>query len=224
MFARAGMTPGGTLGSRPGLPAMARQIGLPFGPLGPRTLHLCIDMQNLFAGDTPWHTPWMERVLPVVERIAAARPAQTVFTRFIPARDPDELPGSWRRYYQRWQELTLERIDPRLLELVAPLGRLVPPAGVVDKRVYSPFRERALWQVLRQRRIDSLVITGAETDVCVLAAVLDAIDHGYRVVLATDAICSGSDQAHDALMTLYHSRFSEQIETADSETILEAWL
>jgi nicotinamidase-related amidase len=197
---------------------------LPYGPLGPGTVHLCIDMQNLFAEDTPWHTPWMERVLPVVTRIAAARPAQTVFTRFIPARTPEEMPGSWRRYYERWRELTLERLDPRLLELVPSLGRLAPPAAVIDKHFYSPFVERALWQTLRQRRCDSLVITGAETDVCVLAAVLDAVDHGYRVVLATDAICSASDQTHDALMTLYHHRFSHQIETAEAETILGCWL
>ncbi len=56
---------------------------------------------------------------------------------------------------------------------------------------------------LRGRGADSLVITGAETDVCVLAAVLDAVDLGYRVVLATDARCSSSDETHDALLTLY---------------------
>ena len=67
------------------------------------------------------------------------------------------------------------------------------------------------------------MITGAETDVCVLGAVIDAVDRGYRVVLATDAICSSSDQTHDALMTLYQNRFSQQIETAETEAILEAW-
>jgi len=196
---------------------------LPFGPLDERTLHLCIDMQNLFAEDTPWHTPWMKRVLPVVARIAEAHPQRTVFTRFMPARHPDELPGSWRRFYRRWAELTLDRIDPRLIELVPPLARLSPPAVTIDKRVYSPFSERALLHLLRQRRIESLVVTGAETDMCVLAAVLDAVDHGYRVVLATDAICSASDETHDALMTLYQRRFGEQIEAAESEAILDAW-
>jgi nicotinamidase-related amidase len=53
---------------------------------------------------------------------------------------------------------------------------------------------------------------------------MDAIDHGYRVVLATDAICSSSDETHDALLRLYQRRFSEQIETADSKTILSCWL
>jgi nicotinamidase-related amidase len=202
---------------------MAQSCALPFGPLDERTLHLCIDMQNLFADETPWHTPWMTRVLPVVASIAERHAKHTVFTRFIPPRHPDELPGSWRRYYQRWADLTLDRIDPRLLELVPPLARLAPPAAIIDKRVYSPFWERELPSLLRRRRIQALVITGAETDVCVLAAVMDAVDLGFRVVLAADALCSASDETHDALMKLYRSRFSEQIETAESTTILDAW-
>jgi nicotinamidase-related amidase len=202
---------------------MSLSSPLPFGPLDRRTAHLCIDMQNLFADDTPWHTPWMKRVLPAVIEIAERHPEQTIFTRFIPARHPDELPGSWRRYYRRWTDLTLERIDRRLLELVPPLARLAPPATIIDKRVYSPFTEPSLLRLLRERGIDTLVITGAETDVCVLAAVLDAVDLGYRVVLASDALCSSSDQTHDALMTLYHKRFSEQMETAETASILAAW-
>jgi nicotinamidase-related amidase len=77
---------------------MALSTPLPFGPLGERTAHLCLDMQSLFAEDTPWHTPWMTRVLPMVVEIAERHPEQTIFTRFIPAGHPDELPGSWRRY------------------------------------------------------------------------------------------------------------------------------
>jgi len=38
-----------------------------------------------------------------------------------------------------------------------------------------------------------------------------------------DAICSSSDEGHDALLDLYHRRYSEQIETADAETILSCW-
>jgi nicotinamidase-related amidase len=180
-------------------------------------------MQNIFAEETPWHTPWMARVLPVVTRIAERHPSRTIFTRFIPPCRPDQMPGSWQRYYERWRELTLERIDPWLIDLVPPLATLAPPAEVIDKRAYSPFSEPQLSDLLRRRRGDSLLITGAETDVCVLAAVLDAVDLGYRVVLATDALCSSSDATHDALLALYRNRFSQQIETASSETILACW-
>ncbi|HEU0154870.1 MAG TPA: cysteine hydrolase [Stellaceae bacterium] len=200
-----------------------KPAALRFGPISPRAVHLCVDMQNMFAEATPWHTPWMARVLPVVEEIARRHAAQTVFTRFIPARDAEEARGSWRRYYRRWAEMTVARIEPGLLELVPALARLVPPAATVDKRVYSPFFDPGLLNLLRERRADGLVVTGGETDVCVLATVIDAVDIGFRVVLVTDALCSASDRTHDALLTLYRERFSEQIETADAETILAQW-
>jgi nicotinamidase-related amidase len=94
---------------------------------------------------------------------------------------------------------------------------------VIDKNRYSAFAGRALVEHLRDRRADSLIVTGSETDVCVLASVLGAVDCGFRVVVVTDGICSSSDQGHDALLTVYRSRYSEQIETADVETVLSGW-
>jgi nicotinamidase-related amidase len=197
--------------------------GLSYGPLGPRTAHLCVDMQTLFAERTDWHLPWMERVLPAVARIAGAQPERTIFTRFVPPDRPEDMPGSWRRYYERWRHMTKEKLDPSMIELVPELAALVPPATVVDKHHYSPFAEPRLLELLREREVDSLVVTGAETDVCVLAAVLGAVDHGFRLVLATDALCSASDQTHDALLALYNERFSQQIEAADTDTVLANW-
>jgi hypothetical protein len=40
-------------------------------PLTTKTVHLCLDMQRIFAPGGPWATPWMERVLPVVTSIAS---------------------------------------------------------------------------------------------------------------------------------------------------------
>jgi Isochorismatase family len=52
--------------------------------------------------------------------------------------------------------------------------------------------------------------------------VLDAVDIGYRVIVVRDAICSSSDEGHEMLMRMYHTRYTEQIETADAEPFLLA--
>jgi nicotinamidase-related amidase len=110
-----------------------------------------------------------------------------------------------------------------LLELLPPLSSLSPPATIIDKTKFSGFAEPQLLSHLQARDADGLVITGSETDVCVLGTVLGAVDVGYRVIIVRDAICSSSDRGHDALMEVYHSRFSEQIETANADEILDAW-
>jgi nicotinamidase-related amidase len=57
----------------------------------------------------------------------------------------------------------------------------------------------------------------------VLATVLGAIDRGYRVVVASDAICSSADETHDASLRLYQRRYGQQVEIATTEQILENW-
>lgn len=91
-------------------------------------------------GETPWHTPWMARVLPVVARIADRHPSRTVFTRFVPPRRPDAMPGSWQRYYERWRELILERIDPRLIAGPAIGGARPSRRGDRQEAVFTIFR------------------------------------------------------------------------------------
>jgi nicotinamidase-related amidase len=192
-------------------------------PLTERTVHLCVDMQRIFSNEGLWPTPWMERVLPVVAEIAGRFPERTVFTRFITPERPADMPGMWQRYYGRWRQATRERIDPGLLDLMPPLNRLAPPATVIDKTRYSGFAEPWLAAHLYDRKADGLIVTGSETDVCVLATVLGAVDLGYRVVVVRDAICSSSDEGHDALLEVYHRRYSEQIETANADEVLRRW-
>ena len=107
-----------------------------------------------------------------------------------------------------------------------PLAALVPPARVFDKPVYnySAFAGHKLHRHLQDRGTDTLVVTGSETDVCVLTTVIGAVDHGYRViVVVTDAVCSSSDEGHDAMLKLYRERYRLQIEAVGSEVILSAW-
>lgn len=192
-------------------------------PLDARTRHLCIDMQRLFAADTPWHVPWLPQVLPAVEEIAGRHAARTIFTRFLPAASPQAADGAWRDYYAAWPGLTREALDPELLELVPSLARLVPPARVLDKTVNSAFSRAGFASALKRQGVTTLVVSGGETDVCVLATVMAAIDQGFRVVLPTDALCSTLDGTHDALLKLYRERFTYQVEATTTADVINRW-
>ena len=136
---------------------------------------------------------------------------------------PTDMPGMWQRYYTRWKDATREHLDPALLESVAGAGEALPAGDGARQNRYSAFSEPQLLELLQAREADGLIVTGSETDVCVLATVLGAVDLGYRVILVSDAVCSSSDEGHDALMKMYHQRYTEQIEVADAATVIERW-
>ncbi len=114
-------------------------------------IHLCIDMQRMFAEDTPWHVPWMHEVSPQIEEFASRHPEKTIFTRFITPARPEEVRGMWRPYYEKWRVMTRDHLDPLFLDLVPSLKALVPPARVFDKMTYSPWMSGELHGALRTR-------------------------------------------------------------------------
>jgi len=183
-------------------------------------IHLCIDMQRMFAEGTPWHVPWMREVSPQIQEIAQRHPQRTVFTRFVPPKRAEDMHGMWRSYYEKWDTMTLDRLGPDMIDLVPSLKALVPPARIFDKMTYSPWTTGELHRVLAGEKVETIAISGGETDVCVLAAALGAIDLGYRVILLKDAVCSGADDTHDASLELLGDRFSVQLEIASTEDFL----
>jgi nicotinamidase-related amidase len=182
--------------------------------------HLCIDMQRIFAEDTPWHVPWMRQVSPSIEEISGRHPEKTIFTRFVTPSRPEVMEGMWRVYYEKWRMMTREHLDPGLVDLIPSLKALVPPARIFDKMTYSPWVSGGLHGMLLKEGIETVVLTGGETDVCVLSAALGAIDLGYHVVVLRDAVCSGADDTHDASLELLGDRFSVQLHLATTEEFL----
>ncbi len=184
--------------------------------------HLCVDMQRVFAEDTPWHVEWMDRISDQVETVVQEHPEKCIFTCFVPPQSVEEAPGAWRAYYKKWPMMTGELLAPALIEIIPSLSRYIPPARVFRKSVYSPWLDGGLYKVLREECVSTLVITGGETDVCVLATVLGAIDCGFHVILVEDALCSGTDATHDAALKLLSSRFSTQLQLSDTATLMGA--
>ncbi|WIY54512.1 cysteine hydrolase [Devosia sp. YIM 151766] len=186
-------------------------------------VHICVDMQSLFAEETDWHAPWLKRILPAVEELVAASAPRTIFTRFLPPETVESAGGGWRRYYERWPGMVRRNLAPGLLDLVPSLARFVPPAHLFDKAIYSPWLSGALHNALRARGITSVVISGGETDICVLATVMGAIDLGYHVVLPIDALFGSADATHDATLEIYKNRFQTQLTIASVEDLVQLW-
>ena len=183
-------------------------------------VHLCIDMQRMFAEDTPWHVPWMAHVSDEILELAGRFPERTIFTRFITPERAEDMPGMWKSYYEKWEEMTRAVLEPHLLDIVPNLAHLVPPARIFDKMTYSPWTSGELHNVLTKQGVDTLVITGGETDVCVLAAAIGGIELGYRIIVLKDAVCSGADETHDAALELLGGRFSSQVEILNTMEFL----
>ena len=188
-----------------------------------KAAHLCVDMQNIFAKGGLWQAPWMEHVLPTIEMIAARYREQTFFSRFIPPLRPEDRPGRWRHYFRRWTCATRQNLRGEELDLLPEIARYVPPAVIIDKPFYSAFRLSGLYAALNERSVETVVVTGCETDVCVLATALGAVDLGFRVIIVEDALCSSSDEGHDALMTMYRTRLREQIDVVKATELFELW-
>ncbi|KPC52301.1 Maleamate amidohydrolase [Amantichitinum ursilacus] len=195
----------------------------PLDRIGPHTAHLCIDMQNMYLPGSPWHAPWIERVLPNVLRLAQHHPSCNVFTRFIPPHRSTERSGRWKKYFDQWHALTQAEAPPHYIELIDPLRALASTGSVVDKPAYCPFYGTGLAALLQERHIDTVILSGTETDVCVASAVFACIDHGWRTIVAADAVCSSADETHDKQLRLYRSRFSLQLEVAGIDDIFQAW-
>lgn len=188
-----------------------------------RLSHLCVDVQNMFAGDTEWQTPWLNRVLPAIEALVERAPANTIFTRFIPPEHPEDETGTWHDYYARWPSMVRSRLAPEMLHVVPKLARYMPPAGHFDKNRYSPWLFGGLDRALRANGVETMIISGGETDVCVMATVLGAVDLGYRTILATDAVFGSADQTHDAAVTVLQSRFGQQLTACTTRELLDNW-
>jgi len=187
------------------------------------TAHLCVDMQRMFAEETEWCAPWLRAVLPAVEALVELRPTRTIFTRFVPPAAAEEAYGAWQAYYRKWPRMTREHLAAEMIDLVPSLARHVPPALQLDKPVYSPWFGTELIRHLRSLQTETLIITGGETDVCVAAAVMGAIDHGFQVVLPVDAIFGSADETHDAMLRIYESRFAVQLTTCTTQQLLDEW-
>ncbi|MCM3739723.1 cysteine hydrolase [Oceanobacillus luteolus] len=69
---------------------------------------------------------------------------------------------------------------------------------VVQKRRHSAFSYTDFDLFLREESIDTVVLTGVWTNVCVRSTASDALYHGYNVIALSDATASKDEDMHIA--------------------------
>ena len=73
---------------------------------------------------------------------------------------------------------------------------------VIDKPGYSAFAHTGLQQVLTKHGIETLILTGVTTEVCVSSTLRAATDLGYRCITVGDACASSDLNLHKAALAM----------------------
>ncbi len=204
------------------------------GGLGRRPALLVVDAQYGFVGlDAPilesvkvYPTSVGARAWRAVERIvqlrAAARaaavpvlysqsgtlPGEDAFDAFAPKVGAARTPG-----------LAAPPCPPyAIVAAVAP----APGEVVIQKRFASAFFGTPLASFLRRLDVDSLVVCGFTTSGCVRATVVDAVSHGYPVVVAGDACADRLPLSHAVALLDIDTRYGDVVSAAEAAAPLGA--
>ena len=184
-----------------------------------RTALLVIDMQRDFLHPDGYAAragldivPLRAAIAPVARLLEAARTARVaaiVHTREGHLPDLSDCPP---------YKLERSRRAGAEIGSPGPMGRLLvrgecghdfvdelqPRAGefVIDKPGYSAFEHTALSQALTTRGVDTLVLCGITTEVCVSSTLRAAVDRGYRCITVADACASSDLPLHQAALRM----------------------
>lgn len=142
---------------------------------------------------------------------------------FVLPNGADEAPSMLRK---------LKEIDAETGRKPAwyPVGsfehQAIPPLAalsgelVVTKTSYSPFATTGLDALLRHLAIETLIVTGVDTNVCVESTARAAFDLGYNVALVDDACGGKAPLLHDVTMIVFATRFGRVMTTEEVLTEL----
>lgn len=102
------------------------------------------------------------------------------------------------------------------------ISELSPEEGevAIRKHRYSGFKGTDLDMILRAQEIRTCIVTGVSTNVCVESTLRDAFEHGYYIVVPSDATASWSKELGEGTLQNVTHRFG-LVTTVDE--ILEIW-
>ncbi len=104
------------------------------------------------------------------------------------------------------------------------IPELAPIAGepIIDKPGKGAFYATDLQSILINRQIDTLLVCGVTTEVCVHTTVREANDRGYRCVVVSDCCASYFPEFHEVALRMVAAQGGIFGWVSDSARVLEA--
>jgi len=142
-----------------------------------------IDLQEWFRDDHPgsfWEPLLTNTARALKEMRQREVPVVHVVTRY--RRDRSDWPAAWQHLEEMW---CLEGTPG--VEIMAPV-RPIEDEPVVVKTRFSGFFETDLERTLSALDVDTLLLAGYSSDVCVRMTAMDAYNRGYCLYLLRDCV------------------------------------
>ena len=136
-------------------------------------------------------TESVERALPAIAELIERAPRDDTLLVYV-----NDNFGSWTSDRDDLIERARNGARPDLVEPILPPD----DAMLVIKARHSIFYQTPLEYLLRQEKVDRIVLTGQVTEQCILYSALDAYIRHFDVAVPSDAVaCIHSDLADAAL-------------------------
>ena len=86
---------------------------------------------------------------------------------------------------------------------------------IVEKNRFSAFIQGSsdLAEILRQRGIDTILVTGTVTNVCCESTARDAMMLNFKTIMVTDGNAAVTDQDHNASLCAFYLTFGDIMST-----------
>ncbi|NYI76554.1 isochorismatase family protein [Nocardioides panzhihuensis] len=179
-----------------------------------RTALVVVDLVPFFYESNPT----CYAITPNVGRLAdALRAAGGVVAWVVPG---DPGPTKWAREFLGEEAAEMFRRSGGAGPIAGRLGPgLEAREGdlLVEKTAISALfpGSSTLHDQLRSRGVETVVVTGTLTEVCVAGTARDAATLGYRTILVADATAGRDDESHDATLSTIYRTFGDVRSTDD---------
>ena len=96
------------------------------------------------------------------------------------------------------------------------LNDIRPEDAQITKKRYSAFLQGSsdIERHLRDRGIDTLLITGTATNVCCESSARDAMMLNFKTIMVADGLATHTDEEHNATLSNFYSQFGD-VQTVD---------